>query len=180
MVRAKDLESKLPTFFPRSRSELQQIFESLRDDGLLPTGGRGPNAPHITVQHGASILIAICSPRTLAQSAEFVVEWGGMKPVGKKLSDFAGVKNFRQALEVLLSDAEDKVRLKEVRITLNWPRAIIVLDSGKQFTFGYEDSLAASDAGYFSYPSRFEAILAPSMLTQMALYISQPAEQNDE
>jgi hypothetical protein len=99
-MRAKAFERALAEALDVSYGELDQRVRPLRAHGMLPSGGRGPHAPHITTREAALMVLACVSRRatdayTIAQKASALVP-GDQKPI-------AGQSNLSGLLAVILN-----------------------------------------------------------------------------
>jgi hypothetical protein len=116
-MRARELELLLGELTPRSKSDLDIRMRKLREAKLLPTGGRGPNAPHIGPREAATMLIAICCSRQAVDAAQAVPVFASLLP---KFSDeaFEGASSFGEALTGALSSPEAARRIDHILFSL--------------------------------------------------------------
>jgi hypothetical protein len=116
-MRARELELLLGELTPRSKSDLDIRMRKLREAKLLPTGGRGPNAPHISPREAATMLIAICCSRQAVDAADAVSVFASLLA---KWTDeaFEGAGTFAEALTVALARPEAARRIDHVLFSL--------------------------------------------------------------
>jgi hypothetical protein len=116
-MRARELELLLSELSPRSKSDLDIRMRKLREAKLLPTGGRGPNAPHIGPRDAATMLIAICCSRQAVDAAQALPVFASLLP---KFTDeaFEGASSFGEALTAALSNPEAARRIDHILFSL--------------------------------------------------------------
>src|SRR5689334_1814244 len=112
-MRARQFEMLLASFGLWSSSEIDQRTRALREIGALPIGGRGLNAPDITAEHAAMILIALASTERAGDAREATQVYASM-------ADESG-RTFAAALTAALSDPLDKLHLERVTVCRTIP-----------------------------------------------------------
>lgn len=130
-MRAREFEKLLALLDPKpwTASEIDQRTRGLRDAGLLPVGGRGLNAPHITAQHAALILISLAATNSAVETVEAVPAYASMEAVGPDTL-FSGQVMFADALGGILADRYGMMEILEVFICRTWPEAKIKYQRG--------------------------------------------------
>lgn len=175
----KDLERALALFAPLSIAALDHTGRALRSASLLPLGGRGIQAPHVTAQHASHMLIGAAAsdvpqdaPAHVQIYAPLLPSWSGKLSNGRPdlLRPFGGYGTFGAALTAILSDPELADTVSEVMIYRSWPRAIIVgenpLHTGYYGFASYEEAQAA---GHRATACALVFHWAGSVLSQLAL-----------
>jgi hypothetical protein len=116
-MRARELELLLGELTPRSKSDLDIRMRKLRKAKLLPTGGRGPNAPHIGPREAATMLIALCCSRQAVDAADGVLVFASLLP---KFIDeaFEGASTFAEALTAALARPAAAKRITRIVFSL--------------------------------------------------------------
>ena len=102
-MRAREFERDLAALSFWTESEIDQCTRQLRAVGSLPTGGRGLNAPDITAEHAAIILIGLAAARRSKDIPNAVETYGLMLPVAEP---FEGANRLRDVLTLLLTSWE--------------------------------------------------------------------------
>lgn len=80
-MRLRDFQRVLEPILRMDKSQIETRVRRLRESGLLPSGGRGRNAPHITGRHAAMVLIAIASAEYSTDALRSVQLVGRAEPV---------------------------------------------------------------------------------------------------
>lgn len=124
-VRAREFGIWLAENTGYSHSEIDQRLRKLREDGIIPTGGRGLNAPQLGYPHTAAMLIALCGTETAVDAADAFHRFARLVPHGE--GPFSGCKNFHEALTGILARTHKPVRVASVDLlTRGLPEARIV------------------------------------------------------
>lgn len=116
-MRARQLELTLAGLTPRSKADLDLRHRQLRAEGLLPTGGRGPNAPDIDARGAAIFLIACGASRVASDAAQGARRFGAAVPWGRG-GHFADAPTFWNAMEAILQDGETLASVHHVEMRL--------------------------------------------------------------
>jgi hypothetical protein len=116
-LRARELELLLGELTPRSSSDLDIRMRKLREAKLLPTGGRGPNAPHIGPREAATMLIALSCSRQAVDAAAGVPVFASLLP---KFTDeaFEDATTFAEALTAALARPAAAKRITRIVFSL--------------------------------------------------------------
>jgi hypothetical protein len=61
-----------------NRSTIESLYNGLRDAGEIPKGARGKNALHVTSEHAAKLLIAVCCAEHVKDAANAVRRYSGL------------------------------------------------------------------------------------------------------
>lgn len=80
-MRLREFQRVLEPILGMDKSQIETRVRRLRESGLLPSGGRGRNAPHITAEHAALVLIAIASAEYSTDALRSVQLVGQAEPV---------------------------------------------------------------------------------------------------
>jgi hypothetical protein len=112
------------------------ITRRLRENGQLPTGGRGFNAPIIGPHEAAIILIAVAGSPKAHEADVRAAKLGPLHSEGR-----AGSRTLLNAVAALLSNPSELDALSEVRIARTTRRAKIIFRNGKleEFRTGKSD-----------------------------------------
>ena len=179
-MNSKDLERFLVTLGPWGATDVDQRTRNLRVARMLPTGGgRGPNAPEITAENAATVLISLAVSDRAVDAVQSVLTYAplqpatGMKIDGYAADGFAGRETFAEALTLILEDYGYKYGIEEVVVCRTWPMARITRKAPdgeiQHFKYGYDGSMAASEAGYRTSTVRVETRFSGGFLHQLAI-----------
>src|SRR5262245_7501333 len=113
-VRAREFEADLASLSHWGRSEIEQRLLRLRKAGLIPLGGRGLNAPPISAEHAACILIAMAGTSRADDTTAAAQQYGEMIPV--EGVSIASGETFYGALAEILRDTDSRLRVQAVVI----------------------------------------------------------------
>jgi hypothetical protein len=118
----ESVEAEAISLTRSSPSDLDIRMRELRQGKMLPTGGRGLNAPAITADHAATILIALKGSTKSVDAALAVNHFA-------ELVD--GDKSFAEALTELLKDQEAAATVDRVELNRTAISASIFFKDGK-------------------------------------------------
>jgi len=175
-MRAREFESDLAALSFWTRSEIDQCTRQLRQGGLLPVGGRGLNAPEITPEHAALILIGLSATHTgrSADVLDAVKTYGPMPPVGEA---FADATSFADAMTSILSSwnaLRSVLTVHSVVVCATWPEATvnIMTKTGERLAFVYGNP----DVEHPGPGMRADVTFSPATLSMLSRRL-QEAEQ---
>ncbi len=171
-----ELQSLIHTLTPFSAAVIDQTFRALRMRDLVPTSPRGGTPIHMARDHAAWIILALAIDRAPAKAAELVATWGAMVPT----DDRSGFPTFGQALAASLSDDSAALRIWEIRVCRDWPRAeIVVGEEGARTTyvFGFTSVGEARAAGFRTAPCRSEFVVSGGALQALAIDLADHSER---
>ena len=139
-------------------AKLDAVTRRLRQLGKLPTGGRGPNAPHIGPEEAAAILIALAGSTVGAEADSRLKKLAGLTQAKSR-----GTRTLMDAVKQLLEHPEGLEKLREVRVSRTTRHATLIFNDGKteEFRGGTGKSVPLS---------RFyvEGVLPSGLLTAVA------------
>jgi hypothetical protein len=124
-MRAREFERDLAALSFWTESEIDQCTRQLRAVGSLPTGGRGLNAPDITAEHAAIILIGLAAARRSKDIPNAVETYGLMLPVAEP---FESANRLRDVLTLLLTSWEQlksRFKINGLVVCTTWPEATL-------------------------------------------------------
>lgn len=125
---------ELATLTGADKQTLDRIGGSLRKEGMVSVGGRGPNAPHITPEDAKNILLGLLGTDNASKAAAAVKVLTELKSsIGEKAGD---------AIVQLLIDPSFRKDLSAIHVTRNYPLV--------QLYWGYEE-----------YPDGLEGTFGP-------------------
>lgn len=167
-VRVRELE-RLLNERGAGAAKLDAVTRRLRQMGRLPTGGRGPNAPHIGPEGAAAILIALAGS---AKGAEADLRL-------KKLAELAQVKSGKartlmDAVTQLLEHPEHLAELREVRVGRTTRHAVFVFNDGRTEEFRSETQKAVASSRFY-----VEGVLTSQLLMAVAEALQPAAPGRD-
>jgi hypothetical protein len=119
-----------------SEGEARSIL--LRAGGWLPSGKRGPGAPHLEPEHKAWFTLGLLVPGTVSQVCEAVQAYGGLAADGELWRPDANI--VFNALRLIFGDRTAAGDVAELVILQNRPRVELVLRGGRVFGFGPAES----------------------------------------
>jgi hypothetical protein len=194
-MRARELELLLGKFTPRSKSDLDIRMRKLREAKLLPTGGRGPHAPHIGPREAATMLIAICASRQAVDAAKAVGVFSSLSAEYNE-DAFHGALAFPDALTLALSNAKAAKEISYIEFHLPahfdrpytvGPFPFAVIMRGPHHCFYCTDEYltgadipprkrrpAARDEGYFEMALSDDTMLRGEFLVKLARQLGPP------
>src|SRR5438045_3744774 len=174
-MRAREFESELSALSFWSPSEIDQCTRQLRQAGLLPIGGRGLNAPDITPEHAALILIGLAAARRAADVKAAVQTYASMPALGEA---FFGAETFARALTLMLSSwrtLRSELKIKGVVVCTTWPEAAVHFWSGAG-----EEQTAVYGEATVEHPGpgmRADVTFSPATLSMLALMFQTPGKE---
>jgi hypothetical protein len=125
--------------------KLTGIGDSLRKEGMVSTGGRGPHAMHITLSDVKNIILGLLAADNASQAARVV----------KIVSDFRskdGV-NFGETITSILADPETAGKVSYISVFRNsgkavigWSRFCPQMDVGEREPVSYKEFFTAEGA----------------------------------
>ena len=158
----KDLERSLASLTPASAAFLDHTGRALRAAGLMPLGGRGVQAPAITAQHAANMLLGTAladappqAPGLVTTYSALPASWSGHLRTGKpdEIKPFVACETLGEALAAILSNVALAFEVSEIRINRSWPHAVIVAKNPEHTGYygfaSYED---AKQVGFRTSP----------------------------
>lgn len=176
----RDLERLLQFLMNISASDLDQRARRLRAARMLPQGGHGVNAPQISAEHAATMLIGVTAAARPGQVCEAVLQYAPMPADHPDEWGFAGNQTFGEALTYILDNPRlwpgkrsgKKTRVDRVEICCDAPEATIFYDNqdGEEVPYRY-----AVDPDH-RYPIRRNVTIGASALTQIALDLKEEIE----
>ncbi len=172
-MRVREFEAALGSLTPWSASEIDQRTRRLRELRMLPTGGRGLNAPDLSPEHAATILIAMSAAAKATDTNHAVATYATMRPVASEHGfDFLGCQSFAEVLELILSSPETAARIARIVVYRSWPQADLIwlgADGAENVQSYRSDNAPQTGFGFGMY----EAVtLTASFLSQLALDLS--------
>ena len=107
----------LETLTGVDKQTLDRIGGSLRKEGMVSVGGRGPNAPHITPEDAKNIILGLLGTDNASQAAK----------AAKAASEWKSEKGnkFGEAVVAILSDHDIAKKVSYISILRNTQKAII-------------------------------------------------------
>jgi hypothetical protein len=78
MATPGQLMDKMALATGSNRSTIESLYNELRDAGEIPKGARGKNALHVTSEHAAKLLIAVCCAEHVKDAANAVRRYSGL------------------------------------------------------------------------------------------------------
>jgi hypothetical protein len=124
---------------PFTTGRIEQTAMALRDQNLLPAGGRGLNAPHLKARYIARLLIGLCSP-VVASAPDMVRRWGALRADRRKSV------TLEESLMQLLCSPRDEQRVVKVTVNTDWPQAEITFAGLAPLKFEIDDSSQMAQA----------------------------------
>jgi hypothetical protein len=110
-MKAADLERLIASVSKgRVRTDAAQRMRVLRNLGLIPSGGRGPNAPEIGPEHCASFVIAVGGATVASEAGRAVLNFAPLIP-----HDPMWGGTLREVLVRAFEEPEIGRRIKELR-----------------------------------------------------------------
>lgn len=145
-MNSKDLERFLAKRTTWREGDVDQRTRLLRAARMVPTGARGTNAPDISAEHAATVLLSLAVSDRAADAVAAVLTYAPLQPAsGGRFDGFAGKETFADALTDILEDHETRYRIAEVVICKSWPMARISTRSPEGETKDYAYGAAPSD-----------------------------------
>lgn len=152
---------------------LDAITRHLRGMGLLPVGGRGANAPEITAEGAALVLLAlagVANPNSAEQTARFIKKFTGAESEGRAKEGLLAV------LEQMLLDRRLAAQVAEIRVCRMSTDTTIVYHNGNSETFRDESRGSGDDGVSPAAAFRVEGVLPQTLLILASLAITLPRE----
>lgn len=125
-MRARQLEFVLGHLAKKTPADLDVRMRGLRQLGLLPTGGRGLNAPDVDASHVSAMLLAVAGAARAVEGAKAAQEFGMLKEHGADVP-----QTLVEALTALLDDDEAAFAVEAVRINRTHVTARIAFTDGR-------------------------------------------------
>ncbi|MEO7688189.1 MAG: hypothetical protein ABIS51_02810 [Sphingomonas sp.] len=163
---ARDLE-RLLVILQAPASIVDLVTRDLRENGAIPTGGRGPNAPRIGAVEAAAMLIALAGADVASQAYLAIAKVKGLRFVeldALPRHDGCLVTTLRK----VLGDPPLASEIHEIRVCRNLPLAEIFYKDGAIERFVHQNVIVdpmALGGGCF----RSEGVLPGALLEQVAL-----------
>ena len=124
MIQVKSFERLVLTLGPWSAPHIDQVTRQLREHRMLPTGGRGLNAPDMDSGHATNILIALTASEKAVAAHRALMVYAPMCPKPNDF-DFLGCDTFAGAFEKILGEPALAYRVDRIVVCLTWPEAKI-------------------------------------------------------
>lgn len=124
-MRAADLLRTLELVTFRGAAELDIIGRELRKFQMLPKGGRGLNAPALSAQDVATVLIGMAGAANANAAARAVLDIAPLQPAGGLRASFRATETFADALAFALAHGDAARMVETVRICQSTPAASI-------------------------------------------------------
>lgn len=168
---ARDLERML-VMAQASPSGLDLVLRSLRDNGAIPIGGRGTNAPKIGNVEASAILLALAASDVAGKS---YLALAGLRALRFAASSVSArySESLIDTVRSLLGDPVLANGVREIRVCRNLPLAEIFYNDGTVERFVHEDVLVDA-AGFGGACFRSEGVLSGGLLTTVALKLKTP------
>lgn len=167
-MNAKRLEQWLANMTPVGPAPLVHRTSALRGAGLIPRGARGRNAPDVSLDVAANVLMSMAAA-TAAEAPSAVITYSAMV---EKDGSFLGCP-FGEAFKDILQHPDNKYEIKEVRICQSWPMATIIRKNGDATRYGPLDQPAE---GFGKAGGYLEMVFRISILCQLGLDLSHKTE----
>lgn len=165
-MNSKDYERFLASRTPFSVGEIDQRTRLLRAARMVPTGARGTNAPDISAEHAATVVISLAASDRVADAVQAVLAYAPLKPASDgQFEGFAG-ETFADALTAILEDYEARYRITEVVVCRSWPMARISTRAAEGEIKDYVYGVAPADVRTDTV--RVETRLSGSFLRDLA------------
>lgn len=103
MAKLSDLTRAVAAVSSRSETTIAVTARSLREAGLIPTGGRGVNAPQMTSRDAATLLIGLACPGDHTKVGQYVPQAGSLKLEARasgRGNDFAATNKLTKSFGV--------------------------------------------------------------------------------
>jgi hypothetical protein len=179
-VNLRDLERLLVFLMNVSESDLDQRARRLRAARMLPQGGHGVNAPQISAEHAATMLIGVAAAARPGQVCEAVLKYAPMRAECPDEWGFAGKQTFGEALTHILDtpglwpgkSSGNKTRVDRVEICCDAPEATVFYDNHEGEEVPYRYAVDPDDR----YPIRRNVTIRAAALAQIALDLKEEIE----
>ena len=152
---------------------LDAVTRHLRAMGLLPLGGRGTNAPNISPQGAAIILLVlagVANPNSREQVAGFLSQFG-------RENEHSQQPN--AALDLLtgiLADTAQAATIDEVRVCRKTAEVTFAYEDGRSETFRELSEEHLRDEGAERSGFRVEGVLSQALLVRASIGLRQTAD----
>lgn len=162
-----------------SRSDVDQRTRRLRKMRMLPTGGRGLNAPAIEAEHAANILIALAAAEKAVGVHDAIMNYAPMvtRPRSPGDFDFLGCKSFAETLTKILDTPAVANRIKEISICRSWPEATIIYQTSEGESKQEHYTPAGQSASGCLVQNNI--VISGMVLEQFAIDLKQPNEDGE-
>lgn len=176
-MRARQFERDLSSLSFWSESEIDQCTRQLRGSGVLPVGGRGLNAPDITVEHAAAILIGLAAARRARDIPDAVQTYGLMAPIGQP---FEGARCLTDLLVLLLASwkkLRSRIKIEGLVVCTTWPEATLhfVDQNGQRHAVIY----GAENQPHPGPGMRADVTFSPATLSMLSMLLTEGDPDDD-
>lgn len=168
-MRVRQLE-RLLTTLGASATALDIVTRQLREATRLPIGGRGANAPHITGDEAAWIIIALASTETASQAVAGLsrqTELQLPREVEPRHS-----RSFVDTVQLILGSQEWAGNVVEIRVGRSHARSQVIYTNGDVENFVLPGMTAKQAEGVGTAAFRSEAVLSRGLLHQVAIELT--------
>lgn len=170
-MKARVLERTLATM-GAAPSALDLCTRELRRVGMLPIGGRGPNAPEIDFTGAASMLVGLACSSVASQAGDTAIFYASFvdpsNPYGETLL---------AALSKILGDQQTAHDVDEIRFCRSMPWVMFVNKDGTKKTFHPPGTNYPGDTNkYNRRGAREEYVIGSLLLHQIAIDFAQAKE----
>lgn len=129
----KDLERLMAALLrDRTEAELARIGTELRKLSLLPSGGRGPNAPLLSPGQVGIWLVAEAAAPLYSGAGRAAIRLLPMVPVGGLSRSFASSETFAMALSAVFESVESAHLVRKIRVCEDVPAGQILWKNGEE------------------------------------------------
>jgi hypothetical protein len=113
-MNSRRFENLVSVLCSRTSADMDARGRALRDQRLLPIGGRGRHAPDLNVAHVATWIIATCGTHMPSRAAKIVGAFRSLVPVTGTPRAFRNEESFGDAIEAAISSVEAANTLRRV------------------------------------------------------------------
>jgi len=166
VMKARSFERALAQEYQAATpAALDLCMRELRRVGLVPVGGRGPNAPDLNFENVAAILIGLACSSIASQSGD----------KAKAYSKFVDPKNPKgptliQTMAALFADQQHAADFDEIRFCRTRPRVEFVQQDGGRITYHPPGTdLPGNPNKYNRGFAREEYVYGSALLEQIAI-----------
>jgi hypothetical protein len=117
----KELERLLEHLTPLNARDLDARARELRKMRMVPSGGRGPNAPKYGLGDVATFLISIAGTDNATHAALAVMDYAPLVPSSGTYSGFVGAETFAEAITAIIAKPEIAEKVKKIRVCRSFP-----------------------------------------------------------
>ena len=178
----KELERLLESLTPLSERDLDARGRELRKMRMVPSGGRGLNAPEFGPEHMANFLLAVAGTDNASHAARAVMDYAPLVPSDGRYNGFAVAETFADAITEMFARPEAANSVKKIRICRSHPIAEIRWEqSGEEMRTFYvqEDAGEVNPAGIGGASMTVWAEIGPGLIKQVHIEIEDiPGEKS--